>query len=106
MATEKRLDLIDRKKLLDELGYEPAKRDWCTPKSTFGIVLNAPTVDAVEVVRCKDCKHSTLPAVLTQKYGEPGTLTCHNWHSPCNKRNVKWDDFCSYGERKDNGKTD
>ena len=60
----------------------------------------APTVDAVEVVRCKDCKDSKLPAVLTQKYGEPGTLTCHNWHSPCNKRNVKQDDFCSYGERR------
>ena len=60
------------------------------------------TVDAVPVVRCKDCKHPKLPAVLTQKYGEPGTLTCHNWHSPCNKRNVKQDDFCSYGERKDN----
>lgn len=60
------------------------------------------TADDVEVVRCKDCKHSKLPAVLTQKYGEPGTLTCHNWHSPCNKRNVKQADFCSYGERKDN----
>lgn len=66
------------------------------------LIEQAPTVDAVEVVRCKDCKHHKLPAVLTQKYGEPGTLTCHNWHSPCNKRNVKQDDFCSYGERKDN----
>ena len=62
-------------------------------------IANFPTVDAVEVVRCKDCQHSKLPAVLTQKYGEPGTLTCHNWHSHCNKRNVKSDDFCSYGER-------
>ena len=65
-------------------------------------IKDMPTVDAVEVVRCQDCKHSKLPAVLTQRYGEPGTLTCHNWHSPCNKRNVKQNDFCSYGERKDN----
>lgn len=64
---------------------------------------NAPTVDAVEVVRCKDCKHSTLPSELTQRYGVPGTLTCHNRHSPCNRRNVGGDDFCSYGERKDGG---
>ena len=67
----------------------------------IGEIKKMPTVDAVEVVRCKDCKHSKLPAVLTQKYGEPGTLTCHNWHSPCNKRNVNQDDFCSYGERRD-----
>mgnify|MGYP004616825009 FL=1 len=59
-----------------------------------------PAVDAEVVVRCKDCKHSTLPSELTQRYGVPGTLTCHNRHSPCNRRNVAGDDFCSYGERK------
>ena len=58
----------------------------------------APTVEAVSVVRCKDCKHSDLPAVLTRKYGKIGTLTCHNRYSPCNNRNVNENDFCSYGE--------
>ena len=62
---------------------------------------NAPTVDAVEVVRCKDCKYSTLPSELTQRYGKPGTLTCHNRHSPCNRRNVGENDFCRYGEPKE-----
>lgn len=62
-----------------------------------------PTVDAEVVVRCKDCKHSTLPSELTQRYGVPGTRTCHNRYSPCNRRNVSGDDFCSYGERKDCG---
>ena len=57
--------------------------------------------DVAPVVRCKDCKHSTLPSELTQRYGVPGTLTCHNRYSPCNRRNVGGDDFCSYGERKD-----
>lgn len=61
----------------------------------------APTVDAVVVVRCKDCKHSTLPSELTQRYGKPGTLTCHNRYSPCNRRNVGEVDFCSYGERRE-----
>lgn len=63
-------------------------------------VEDFPTVDAEVVVRCKDCKHSTLPSELTQRYGVPGTLTCHNRRSPCNRRNVGGDDFCSYGERK------
>ena len=64
---------------------------------------SVPTVDAVPVVRCKDCKHSTLPSELTQRYGKPGTLTCHNMHAPSNRRNVGSNDFCSYGERKDGG---
>ena len=65
-------------------------------------LINAiPAADVAPVVRCKDCKHSTLPSELTQRYGVPGTLTCHNRYSPCNRRNVGGDDFCSYGERKD-----
>lgn len=68
------------------------------------ILEAAPTVDAVEVVRCLDCKHSTLPSLVTQRYGVPGTLTCHNHNSPCNKRNVKGECFCPYGKRKDGDK--
>lgn len=60
-----------------------------------------PAADVVPVVRCKDCKHSTLPSELTQRYGVPGTLTCHNRYAPCNRRNVGGNDFCSYGERKE-----
>ena len=43
--------------------------------------------DFVEVVRCKDCKH----LMFSDMYGE------------CNKRFeiVRPDDFCSYGERKE-----
>lgn len=65
-----------------------------------------PAADVAPVVRCKGCKHSTLPSKLTQRYGVPGTLTCHNRYSPCNRRNVGGDDFCSYGERKDGGDSD
>lgn len=61
-------------------------------------IENRPTIDAVVVTRCKDCKHSTLPSELTQRYGKPGTLTCHNMHAPSNRRNVGGGDFCSYGE--------
>lgn len=61
------------------------------------------TADIEEVVRCKDCKHSTLPSELTQRYGKAGTLTCHNKYSPCNRRNVSENDFCSHGETLENG---
>lgn len=51
-----------------------------------------PTVDAVVVVRCKDCKHYDLGVCL--KIYSDGNAQKDSWQS----RNP--DDFCSYGERK------
>ena len=58
-------------------------------------IETAPTVDAVEVVRCKDCKHYD---------NSEGIQWCHlnskfypggvDWHS------FPDDGFCSYGERR------
>lgn len=48
-------DLIRRSALLKDLEYDPAKRALVQPKSTFGIILSAPAVDAVEVIRCRNC---------------------------------------------------
>lgn len=70
------------------------------PVDTVMMLLAQETVvDAVSVVRCKDCEYSTLPSKQTQIYGKPGTLTCHNRKSPCNRRNVASDDYCSHGEK-------
>lgn len=74
--------------------------DW-EVDSIINYLDGAPTINTVETVYCKDCKHSTLPSALTQRYGVPGTLTCHNRYSPCNRRNVGGEDFCSYGERRE-----
>lgn len=63
----------------------------------YAEIREMPAADVAEVVRCKDCKYSTLPSELTQRYGKPGTLTCHNRYAPCNRRNVGGDDFCSRG---------
>lgn len=70
--------------------------------SAIYALRNIPSADVAPLVRCKDCKHSTLPSELTQRYGKPGTLTCHNMHAPSNRRNVGSNDFCSYGEREEN----
>ena len=93
--------LIDGDGLWERLNYEPWEHNADRDEIALPIVNAAPTVDAVPVVRCKDCKHSTLPSALTQRYGAPGTLTCHNRYSPCNWRNVGGEDFCSYGERRE-----
>lgn len=52
----------------------------------------APTVDAAEVVRCKDCKYR-----CNGKDCDHPLLLSWSWGAI---RNVKDDDFCSYGERK------
>lgn len=59
---------------------------------------NAPTVDAVPVVRCKDCKHYDMGVCL--KIYSDGNVHSAAWQ----KR--KPEDFCSYGERKDCGDAD
>ena len=52
----------------------------------------APTVDAVEVVRCKNCK----------KWRENWIAGIESGVCICGKpRRTKPHDFCSYGERKD-----
>lgn len=57
------------------------------------IIEMQPTVDAVEVVRCKDCEK-----------GHP-ELNSHCDKAWCVKfaRDMEMNGFCSYGERKDNG---
>ena len=52
-------------------------------------------VDAVEVVRCKDCKY--------RYYNEYQEMYCCERLADGFDTVVCQDDFCSYGERKDNG---
>jgi hypothetical protein len=57
-------------------------------------ILTAPTIDAVPVVRCKDCKHGELDEAERDNY-----YLCH-YHG------CDWNDgyhFCSYGERRSDG---
>lgn len=58
-----------------------------------------PTVDAVEVVRCKDCKYRA-------EYFDSGMYVC-KWHQcdVCGRVDfVKDEDFCSYAKRRTNDK--
>ena len=97
MANKKR-DLIDR----GQIQYTW----WELPggKYTDGVTLQSlihlmPTVDAVEVVRCKDCIH------FKETSGKDSGKPCG--YGRCMKpffiqMIVDAEDFCSYGERKDN----
>lgn len=63
----------------------------------YDVLVKAPTVDAVEVVRCKDCKRCD---------GFPGPDVEPNEVGICehDRMMVKPDHFCGYGERKDDEK--
>ena len=54
------------------------------------VVNDAPTVDAVPVVRCRECKHC-----------DPENYHCDHPMGTTAPLSRKPDDFCSYGERKE-----
>ena len=65
------------------------------------IIDNQPAIDAVEVVRCKDCKQLMLWCKPTDKV--IGECFIRKMNSEDEQFcMVGADDFCSYGERKDN----
>lgn len=89
-ATEKQ-HLVD----IDSCGRYVAGRMGFNPKSAEDVMgyladfADKHTVDAVEVVRCKDCKK--------WEYDENLSGWCIEW-----RRRTLGNHFCSYGERKHN----
>lgn len=71
------------------------------------LIEEQPTVDAVDVVRCKDCKYFSFTTLGMQFacwheaykiFGETGE---HASHTICTRIDSE-EHFCSYGERSDN----
>ena len=60
------------------------------------LIANAQTVDAVEVVRCRDCIHCADDYVDTG-FGAMPTFTCDIFEGY--GVGIKPDHYCSYGER-------
>lgn len=97
--------LIDADWVLGHLKpYEPSDEEWGVTGGTalrliHNAVDNAPTVDAVVVTRCKDCKHyRNHPNGLCYLHTEPKeTKRGYSGEAVC----VEPDDFCSYGEPKE-----
>lgn len=92
------MSLINREALLS---FEKMDADLCascgehhTAEDVIMMIKTAPTVDAVPVVRCRECKR--------------WESNCNGKAGICQKRKgvARANDFCSYGERKegvDNG---
>ena len=94
MAKEERL--IDANILEERVNQEPT--DGMYTHEIIAAIKEQPTVDAVKVVRCKDCIW----------WNTTGGMTGHTWNSleqfgGCCLRHFlcKANDFCSAGKRKD-----
>lgn len=79
-------------KLNEQEGYETPSLEWrkwtaiLNERSAFKYdIMDAPTIDAVPVVRCKDCK-----------YYHPTINTCEWWCDILTE-----DDYCSRAEQRD-----
>ena len=87
-ASEKRLiDANALKSYMDECSKETRFRVYYGYATSF--IDAAPTVDAVEVVRCRECKH------------HKDTSVKEHAHCSLTGYTVEYDDFCSCGERKE-----
>lgn len=92
--------LIDADKRIQEIkkiycagcdNYGGAKCRACWVDDAMCLIDDATTVDAVEVVRCRECKYHKDTSVTEYE------------HCCLIGQTVRYDDFCSYGERKDCG---
>lgn len=59
------------------------------------LIADTPTVDAVPVVRCKDCKHARKSEDAFDWDGVTPLCECNYSRQP-----NRWHEYCSYGERK------
>ena len=90
--------LIDADNLRDIFKYEKCLFE---PYDVLDYIDSECTIDAVEVVRCKNCQYYELlgDAILTDAVR--GICTYHPM-----AYGVKDNDFCSYGERKGDVESD
>lgn len=82
---------------------------YLTVENIVMMINQADTVDAVPVVRCRDCiAFEEIGKHPTNKGGTPFGY-CYHWQyeQGMSPNEVDGDDFCSYGERKEdeNGRT-
>lgn len=90
-------DLIDRDKMFHGqviyVGTEDARKG---VQDVLDVIWNAPTVDAVEVVRCKDCKWWKEET----EYAWDGETELKQQLCTEHDAYFEPDDFCSWGEKK------
>ena len=86
--------LIDADSLIEDLELLAKHEESFRQSVILGVahtIKARSTIDAVKVVRCKDCKRWERHTEVNRDYGG-----CRRYNST-----MRYDDFCSCGERKD-----
>lgn len=92
------MEKVENEKRLIDANALISYMDECSKESRFRVyygyaksfIDDAPTIDAVPVVRCMECKHC-----------DPENYHCDHPMGTAAPLKRKLDDFCSYGERKE-----
>ena len=96
-------DMVDVVIIYDkdnELMQVSAVREYTKRQKAF--LDKFPTIDAVPVVRCRECKHHRDKNEHEQQYLVEDVLICTSPEATDDCWNAVWPDhFCSYGERKE-----
>ena len=95
------MSLINREALLS---FEKMDADLCatcgehhTAEDVIMMIKTAPTVDAVHVVRCRECKHwKPSGSKAGNSFSDMEYIGGCEFTKYCRRES----DFCSYGERK------
>ena len=101
-------DLIDRQALIEWLKKvgrfmkccENTKRTRETIGGIISHIEKLPTVDAVEVVRCKECEHAREMDKYEKKLYLDECVGCTKLSTSYHSVIRMPDEFCSYGERR------
>lgn len=95
-----RLIDADALELRYEFGYDHYGMLLVPYRDVNESIKKAKTIDAVPIVRCRDCKYYRVSTMLA-----PNKF-CFRLKHPVEDRPIGYnfapDDFCSYGERKEN----
>ena len=87
--------LIDAEALTETIGirlYSGAVMEFVSVDD----IAKQPTVDAVPVIRCKDCKHMGDVYLVSLPWLEQKEHRCRYWEHPTTP-----DDYCNRAERKE-----
>ncbi len=90
--------LVDASDLWSDIQMLPHNGDMISSEEVEHAIMDAPTVDAVPVVRCRECKYSRINHLMKKDI-----LSCENI-DVCGEEYLferNPNDFCSYGERKE-----
>lgn len=101
-------DLIRQGKIANDIAMYMAENAYLNDTALDVLKMIAkwvneqPAVDAVEVVRCMDCKHSRERNKDEQRYLIDGVLICTSIDATDDCCNAVWPEhYCSYGVRRE-----